>query len=136
LSLFPSQSVQANVLLRRYDCPICLQTSAGLVQTTFAVFYPFCLAPVAAFMFATRHFTYKLPSLTEQPKELFKLYMKFTRSAGTITGFLVALNMLGAMYITSKEMQQHILVNLKLLELEKRVESGSLTEEDLAFMKD
>jgi transmembrane protein 126A len=129
------QTVQANVMLRRYDCPMCLQTRAGLLQTSFAVLYPFCLAPVAAFMYATRHFTYKLPSLTEQPKEVFKLWMKFTRSATTLTGFLIAANMLAAMYITSKEQKEHLFVNLQLLEHEKKVESGSLTEEELEQLK-
>lgn len=122
------QFIQSHVILRLYDCPTCIQTRSAFMQAGSAVAYPFLLAPAAAFMFATRHFTYRLPSITSQPKEVFKLYLKFTRSAGSMTGILLGVNMLAAMYITSREMKEHANINFQLEEFDKKVESGSITE--------
>lgn len=124
------QFIQSHVILRLYDCPTCLQTRAAFFQAGTAVFYPFLLAPLAAFMFATRHFTYRLPSITSQPKEVFKLYLKFTRSAGSLTGILLGVNMLGAMYITSRQMMEHANINFQLEEFEKKIESGSISNSE------
>lgn len=82
-------------------------------------------------MFATRHFTYRLPSVTQNPKEVFKLYLKFTRSAGAMTGVLLGANMLSAMFLTSRQMIEHANINLQLEEFEKKIENGSVTELDL-----
>lgn len=43
---------------------------------------------------------------------------------------LIALNMFAAMYVTSKQMQQHALLNLKLSEYEKKIDSGYLPADD------
>ena len=82
-------------------------------------------------MFATRHFTYRLPSVTQHPQEVFKLYLKFTRSAGTMTGVLLGANMLAAMFLTSRQMTEHANINMQLEQFEKKIENGSITEIDL-----
>jgi transmembrane protein 126A len=105
-----------------------MQTRAAFFQAGSAVAYPFLLAPAGAFMFATRHFTYRLPSITSQPKEVLKLYLKFTRSAGSTVGILLGINMLVAMFITSREMKEHANINFQLEEFDRKVESGSITE--------
>lgn len=116
--------VQSDVLLRRYQCPSCLQVRAALFQAGFGVVYPFLLGPIASFMFATRHFTYRLPSITEQPREVVKLWMKLTKSAsGTGTAFLI-LNLFAGMLITYREMTEHYTINLKLTELEEKLENS------------
>jgi transmembrane protein 126A len=98
-----------------------LQTRAAALQAGFGVVYPFILGPVASFMFATRHFTYRLPSVTENPKEVFKLWMKLTKSASTTgTAFLV-INLFAGMFITYREMTEHYALNLKLAELEDKL---------------
>lgn len=93
--------------------------------------YPFLLAPVASFMFATRHFTYRLPSITSQPRDVFKLWVKFTKSAKTLSSVLLAINILGGMLLTAKQMQEHTSINLQLAEHEKKYESGSLSDEEM-----
>jgi transmembrane protein 126A len=85
-------------------------------------------------MYATRHFTYRLPSITAQPKEVFNLWWKFTKSAKTMGGVLLAVNMFAAMFVTATEMKQNAKINHELLEYEKKVDSGSLTEADLEHM--
>jgi transmembrane protein 126A len=86
---------------------------------------------MAAFMFATRHFTFKLPSITQQPKEVFKLYLKFTRSAGSMIGILLGVNVLTAMYLTSRQMREHANINFQLEEFEKKIENGSISESEI-----
>lgn len=98
--------------------------------------YPFLLAPLASFMYATRHFTYRLPSITTQTKDVFKLWFKFTKSAGTMASVLLAVNMLGAMIVTAKEMHEHASVNNQLTEYERRFESGSLSVEEMELLVD
>ncbi|CRK91225.1 CLUMA_CG004907, isoform A [Clunio marinus] len=129
-TVFHTMFVQSYVILRAYDCPMCLQTRAGLIQATFSVAYPFLLAPVSAFIFTTRYFTYRLPSITTQTKEVLKLYLKFTKSASTMAGVLLAANLFGAMYITAREMKELAFINLKIEEFEDKLQNGSLSEND------
>lgn len=118
-------------MLRTYDCPLCLQTNAGIVQGGMAVGYPFLLAPVASFMFATRHFTYRLPSLTTETKDVVKLWLKFTRSGATMGLVLLGVNMVVAIMLTARQMQEHANISMALAEFERKVESGSLGDSDL-----
>lgn len=118
-------------MLRAYECPICLETNSALLQGGMGVLYPFLLAPTAAFMFATRHFTYRLPSITTQTKDVVKLWWKFTKSAKTLASVLLAVNMFVAMAIAAREIEEHAIVNRNLEEYEKRFESGSLEESDM-----
>uniref|UniRef100_A0A1B0CK29 Putative conserved plasma membrane protein n=1 Tax=Lutzomyia longipalpis TaxID=7200 RepID=A0A1B0CK29_LUTLO len=92
--------VQTRILLSDYDCPVCLEVRGGLVHTSLAVIYPGLLAPLASFMYANRHFTYRIPSVTESPREVFKLWAKLTRPIATpLIGLLLA-NYFAAMYVT------------------------------------
>lgn len=120
------QFIQSHVILKLYDCPICLQTRAAVFQAGTAVLYPFLLAPTAAFLFATRHFTYRLPSITTQPKEVFNLYWKFAKKGNGIAGTLLGINVLAAMFITSRQINEHAFVNKQLEEFERKVESDSI----------
>lgn len=118
-------------MLGVYDCPICLQTRAAMIQGGSGVIYPFLLAPLASFMYATRHFTYRLPSITTQTRDVLKLWLKFTKSGSTLGSVLLAINLLVAMLVTAKEMQEHKNINIQLAEYEKRFDSGLLTDEEM-----
>lgn len=119
-----------------YDCPICIQTRAAVTQAATGVVYPFLLAPMAAFMYATRHFTYKLPSITTQTGDVARLWWKFVKSGSTMASVILGLNMFAAMYLTHKEMQQHYNINMKMAEFERKVDSGSYSSEELKQLKD
>jgi transmembrane protein 126A len=77
-------------------------------------------------MFATRHFTYKLPSITEKPKEVFALWWKFTKSAKSLGISLFAINMLGGMLLTSKEFSQYANIMKEMEEEDRRIENDLL----------
>lgn len=81
-------------------------------------------------MFATRHFTYRLPSLTEQPKEVFKLWLKFTRSGSTYGTAFIAVNMFLAFFITQRQMTEHYNINLQLTEFERNLYNDQIEKSD------
>ncbi|XP_065075320.1 uncharacterized protein LOC135699075 [Ochlerotatus camptorhynchus] len=118
-TFFHRAFIVPDVVLARQQCPVCVQTRAGLLQAAFSTVYPMLLAPMSAFMFATRHFTYRLPSITEQPREVLKLYKKLSNPIMlTVTG-LLAFNMMVSMFLTGKEFETVYKVNLKLQEQEQ-----------------
>lgn len=118
--------MQSKLLLNKYDCPLCLQTQAGFWQAASATIWPFALAPMASFMFATRHFTYKLPSITEKPKEVFALWWKFSKSAKNLALSLFAINMLAGMFLTSKEFVQFANISTQIETEMRQIENDLL----------
>lgn len=82
-------------------------------------------------MFATRHFTYRLPSLTENPKDVLKLFLKFTKSASTLTAVLFGVNALVAMLITARGMSEHANITNQLVEHERRIDAGLTSDLDV-----
>lgn len=123
------QVIQRNLVLSKYDCPLCLQTKAIFIQTGIGLVYPLLLAPMASFMYATRHFTYRMPYLTEQPKAWLKLWVKLTRSAKGISFYLLLANVIAAAAVTGLEMSEYYDLQVKMEEHEKKVESGFFDEE-------
>lgn len=120
--------VQSDILLENYDCPVCLETRSSLYQTGFGFLYPFALAPLSAFMFATRHFTYRLPSITEKPKEILRLWWKFTRSIGPAGSVLLALNVVASIAVTAKEMREFSKITLEIADTARKAELGEELE--------
>uniref|UniRef100_A0A1B0DAZ8 Uncharacterized protein n=1 Tax=Phlebotomus papatasi TaxID=29031 RepID=A0A1B0DAZ8_PHLPP len=107
-------AIQTALLLSNYKCPVCLQVRGGLLQTAVAGIYPAMLAPLACFMYANRHFTYRIPSITQQPREILTLWAKLTRPiAGPLIGIFLA-NYFAAMYLTNREIQDFHLIMVKL----------------------
>lgn len=48
--VFHTQFVLPDVILSRNQCPVCVQTRAGLIQGGFSTAYPMVLVPMSAFM--------------------------------------------------------------------------------------
>lgn len=102
-----------------------------MLQVGTGLLYPLILAPFASFMFATRHFTYKLPSLSEQPKEILKLGLKFTKSAGSMTAIMFSVNSIVAMLLTAREMSELAYITNRVIEHERLIDAGSTSNLDL-----
>ncbi|XP_053965568.1 uncharacterized protein LOC128867953 [Anastrepha ludens] len=128
--------VQRLVLLdQRAECPLCLQMRASFFQGGVGVCYPTVLAPFAAFMFATRHYTYSLPSVTKEPLAVFKLWQKMTRPILPVLGAALAGQAVVAMYITYKEQQQNWRLTMKMKRLEQLAEEKFEEEKALKAAK-
>ncbi|KAG7173650.1 Transmembrane protein 126A-like, partial [Homarus americanus] len=77
-SLLHHHFVQRPLVLQTFQCPVCLELRGGAVQFFAGFVYPMVLGPLAAFQFATRLYTYALPSVSE-PKAWIKEFFKMTR---------------------------------------------------------
>lgn len=95
------------------------------------VAYPFMLSPMASFLYATRHFTVRLPYITEQPKAWFKLWFKLMKSGRKLAGYTIVANLLGAMIITPMELNQMVTLQQKLTEYERKIEDGTIEMPEL-----
>ncbi|EAT48757.1 AAEL000230-PA [Aedes aegypti] len=121
-TFFHKSFIVPDVVLNTRQCAVCVQTRAGLLQAGFSTAYPMLLAPMSAFMFATRHFTYRLPSITEQPREVLKMYKKLSSPLMMPVIALLAFNMMASMFLTGKEMQTVYKINLTLQDREQAEE--------------
>lgn len=118
-TLYFNQVIQPKIFLEKAKCPLCLQLQSASIQSSFSVILPSLLAPLSGFMFATRHFTYRLPSITEKPMDVLRVYMKLTKPITNSLLILAGINGLVAMYITYKQMETFHFVKGKLIEFEK-----------------
>lgn len=130
-TIFHSTLVLPDVVLRKEPCPVCIQTRAALLQGVFAVAYPMLLCPLSSFMFATRHFTYRLPSITEKPKEVLKLYRKLSGPIMTPITLMLAFNVALAIFLTGKEFETVYKINIRLLEIERQMEDQGVFQDKL-----
>ncbi|XP_053681776.1 uncharacterized protein LOC128732534 [Sabethes cyaneus] len=124
-TFFHKYFVVPEVILGKQKCPVCIQTRAALIQAGFGTIQPMLMAPMSAFMFATRHFTFRLPSITEQPREMLKVYQKLSRPIMSVVTVMLAFNVMVSMFLTAKEFEAVYNVNLKLVEMEKELEHNS-----------
>ncbi|XP_055607978.1 transmembrane protein 126A [Uranotaenia lowii] len=115
-TFFHKGFIVPDVILQKNECPVCIQTRAGFYQAAFSTAYPMILAPLSSFMFATRHFTYRMPSITENPRDVLRLYKKLSSPITlAVVGFF-AFNMMLSMFLTGKEYETVYKINLKLNE--------------------
>uniref|UniRef100_A0A182PL12 Transmembrane protein 126A n=1 Tax=Anopheles epiroticus TaxID=199890 RepID=A0A182PL12_9DIPT len=76
--------------------------------------------------FATRHFTYRLPSIIEKPKEVLKLYKKLSGPIMLPITLMLAFSTAVTIFLTGKEYETVHKINLHLLELERQIEDQGL----------
>lgn len=84
-------------------CPLCTQTHATVLQLAVGVVQPFVLASASTLLFATRHFTYRFPAITSDPRGFLKFYLKITRPMAYPLMINFALQAILAQFITYKE---------------------------------
>ncbi|EDW03664.1 GH11355 [Drosophila grimshawi] len=110
------------------ECPVCKQVRSAAFQSALGVVYPTILAPFAAFMFATRCYTYRLPSITENPRDVFMLYRKLTRPIIPALSTIIAIQAFVTMYLTGQEEKQNFNLMLRMKEIEHRLEQQDIPQ--------
>nr|XP_016923753.1 uncharacterized protein LOC108005089 [Drosophila suzukii] len=121
--------IQRPILLNPLgECPVCIQVRSAAFQTGLGIVYPTILAPFAAFMFATRCYTYRMPSITESPREVFQLWRKITRPIVPALGTIICLQALLTMFLTGQEDKQNFLLMLRMREIEHQLEEEHLPQ--------
>lgn len=114
--------VTKDVILKPNTCSTCLEIRASFIQSGFGVVYPTIMAPLAAFMFATRHFTYRLPEITEKPMEVLQLWRKLTKPIVPTITALICFHGICAILITHKELAHFHKLQLKLNDVPLQLE--------------
>ncbi|ALC39874.1 CG13392 [Drosophila busckii] len=121
--------IQRPLLLKPMtQCPVCTQVRSAAFQTGLGAAYPTILAPFAAFMFATRCYTYRVPSLIDSPKEVFLLWRKLTRPIMPALGTIIAIQAVIAMYLTGEEERQSFQIMLRMREIEHKLEEEHMPQ--------
>ncbi|XP_052851047.1 uncharacterized protein LOC128261404 [Drosophila gunungcola] len=121
--------IQRPILLNPLgECPVCIQVRSAFFQTGLGIVYPTILAPFAAFMFATRCYTYRIPSITESPREVFQLWRKITRPIVPALGTIICLQALITMFLTGQEDKQNFNLMLRMREIEHQLEEEHLPQ--------
>lgn len=112
--------IQRPLLLQKFQCPVCLELRAGGIQLFAGFIYPMVLAPLAAFQFASRLYTYPLPDIS-QPKALFKEFIKMTRPIKSKLYVLAGIQLAAGMLWTHWEAHNLFTVMSKLSHMEEVV---------------
>lgn len=97
------QAVTNEIYVNPLGCSLCKETRAAAIQVGFGLVQPLILVPASAFMFATRHFTYRLPSPIHNRKEFIKVCAQLYRPLKVPMSINVALQLMIAFYITHME---------------------------------
>lgn len=98
------------------NCAACLQVRSAAVQLAVGVLQPCFLAPLSSFMFATRHFTYRMPLPLSQPREFAKFYMKLSQPILFTMAILCGIQILAAFFVTHMELTEFRELQLKMLQ--------------------
>lgn len=80
--------------------------------------------------YAVRHYTFRLPSIIEEPRALFGVYVKMTRPIVPALGVALGLNALVASYITYREQIAYALLQARLREAEWTARSQGVRSGD------
>lgn len=97
-------------------CASCLQVKSALVQIGFGIVQPCILAPLSTFMFATRHFTFRMPLPFKEPREFAKFLRKVSKPLMFDLAIICGIQVLLTMYITHKEFDSFLTVQRKMIE--------------------
>lgn len=66
------QYIQRSIYVRRNECIMCTEAKSAGVQLFFGLLQPLLLVPASSFLFATRHFTHRIPSPIHYRKDFFR----------------------------------------------------------------
>ncbi|XP_018578643.1 uncharacterized protein LOC108916823 [Anoplophora glabripennis] len=110
------------VLLQQNHCPICMEMKASAFQSLFGLALPLALAPITSLGLAQRYGTSSIPSILQEPLEVFKLVRKFVNPIKNVLfGIFVGQALLGSA-VTYFEAKSIYKVHSQLMELENNLE--------------
>lgn len=93
-----------------------MQVRSAGVQLAVGVLQPAFLAPLSSFMFATRHFTFRIPLPLSEPRAFAKFYMKLSQPILFSMAILCGIQILLAFFVTHMEMTEFRELQLKMLD--------------------
>lgn len=106
--------MQRELFINPAGCSICLHTKAALLQFGVGIVQPALLAPLSSLMFATRHFTYRIPSPIKQTNAFFKFMYKISKPIASSLMIASGLQTLLVFGITHWEMETLYKIHQKI----------------------
>lgn len=70
--VFIFQYILRSIYVQSDGCIICTEAKSAGIQLFFGLVQPLLLVPASSFLFATRHFTHRIPSPIHYRKEFFR----------------------------------------------------------------
>lgn len=117
------QLVTSDIYINPLGCSLCKETRAAALQVSFGLIQPLLLVPASAFMFATRHFTYRLPSPLTHTKDFVKVCKQLYRPLKVPMCINVGLQAILAIFITHMEENHFMYLQNAIMKPEEQVES-------------
>lgn len=117
------QLVTNDIYANPLGCSLCKETRAAAIQVGFGLLQPLLLVPASAFMFATRHFTYRLPSPLTHTKDFFTVCKQLYRPLKVPMTINVALQAMLAIFITHMEKNHFMYLQKAIMKPEVETES-------------
>ncbi|XP_068237512.1 uncharacterized protein [Palaemon carinicauda] len=131
-TLLHNQFVQRPLILQKFQCPVCIEMRGGAIQLFAAFVYPMVLAPVSSFHFASRLYTYVLPSITE-PRKLLEVYLKFTKPLLPRLFMLAGIQIIIGMGLTHAEAHNLFTVLSKIAVMEEELKEKKRLKDESSF---
>lgn len=105
---FHSSIILRDIYLDPNGCTLCKGTRAAALQVGLGLVQPLLLVPASAFMFATRHFTHRIPSPIHNRKDFLRFVGRIYSPLKVSMGVNVIVQTLLAFLITHLEENQFL----------------------------
>lgn len=105
---FLLQSTQKEIFSDPLGCSLCKSTKAAAFQLIFGMLQPLVLVPASSFMFATRHFTHRIPSPIRDRKDFWRFCRKLFTPIKVPMTINAGAQILLAIFITHMEENQFL----------------------------
>lgn len=102
------QFVQPDIFTNPLGCSLCKETRAASIQLAIGLIQPLLIVPASTFMFATRHFTHRIPSPIHNRPDFFKFCGKLYRPLKVPMTISAVAQVLLAFFITHMEENQFL----------------------------
>lgn len=99
------QKIQGDIFLDPNGCIICKEMESSAIQVGTGVIQPIILSMISSYMYATRHFTYRIPSAINEPKACLKFTGIITKKFLPKFYLCAALQLMIATYVTHMEVK-------------------------------
>ncbi|KAL3278752.1 hypothetical protein HHI36_016280 [Cryptolaemus montrouzieri] len=113
-----------DLILKKTECPICVEMRASAIQATLGCILPAVLAPISSLSMAVKYATFDVPYLHKEPLKVFQLYTKMTKPIGNILFAIFVGHALLASAVTYAEANSIYRVNKELAQSEYDLEHG------------
>ncbi|XP_023220519.1 uncharacterized protein LOC111622388 isoform X2 [Centruroides sculpturatus] len=71
--------ISSDVVIQKSSCALCVEIRSSVLQGVCGVIYPMLLVPISSFHYANKYYTYAIPPMKTNFKDIIKLWWKLTK---------------------------------------------------------